>query len=278
MAGEQFLQSTDGTQIYVKKFDAAEPAKAQLLVLHGYLEHCLRYTEFAEYLAKNHHISVTLYDFRGHGKSGGDRPVIRKWEEYEEDFEVVRSTMEPNLPLFILGHSNGGLTVLHYLLSHEIKGIRGAIVTNPYVEATDAVPFFVLFIVHALGRWIPKLRVASNLKAKDLTSCPIKQEEHQNDTQVQYYASIGWASQALKAQSRVQQWAASKIIFPVPLLYVYSTDDKVANPKTVKVVGEALQSGDKTIICREGEEHEVLNEIKREETYDAISSWILERM
>ena len=277
MSGEQFIQSTDGTQLYVKKFQAVAPAKAQLLILHGYLEHCLRYTEFGEYLAKNHRISVTVYDFRGHGKSGGDRPVINRWEEYEEDFETVRSTMEPNLPLFVLGHSNGGLTVLHYFLSHEIKGVQGVVVTNPYVEATDTVPFFVLFIVHALGRYLPKLKVPSNLKAKDLTSCPVKQEEHSKDSQVQNNASIGWASRALKAQARVRDWAGTKA-FPAPLLYIYSTHDKVANPMTVKTVGEMLQSEDKTIICREGEEHEVLNEVKREETYEAIGSWILEHI
>jgi alpha-beta hydrolase superfamily lysophospholipase len=278
MTHEQFIPSADGTQLFVKKFQPAEPAKAQLLILHGYLEHCLRYTEFGEYLAKNHRISVTTYDFRGHGKSGGDRPVIRRWEEYEEDFEAIRVTMEPNLPLFVLGHSNGGLTVLHYFLSHqEVKGIKGVVVTNPYVAATDSVSYLVLLIVHALGSWFPRLKVASNLKAEELMSCPVKQEEHRNDAQVQSYASIGWASHALKAQGNVQKWAESNA-FPLPLLYIYSTHDKVAKPETVKVVGEALRSEDKTIICRQGEEHEVLNEVKREETYEAIASWILDRI
>lgn len=277
MTGEQFIQSKDGTRIYVKKFQAPEPAKAQIILLHGYLEHCLRYTEFGEYLAKRHGISVTTYDFRGHGKSGGDGPVILRWEEYEEDFEVVRTTMEPNLPLFVLGHSNGGLTVLHYFLTKEMKGVQGIIVTNPYVAATDAVPFFVMFVVHALGRWFPKLKVPSNLKPEELTSCPVKQEELRNDTQTQDDASIGWASHGLKAQARVRNMAGEREI-PVPVLYIYSTHDKVANPKIVKAVGEMLQVKDKTVICREGEEHEVLNEVKREETYEAIASWVLARL
>ena len=101
MPGEQFIQSNDGTQLYIKQFHPERP-KGQVLILHAYLEHCLRYTEFAEYLnSKN--ISVTLYDFRGHGRSGGKRALIGKWNDYEDDLEAVRSTLNSKLPTFLLG-------------------------------------------------------------------------------------------------------------------------------------------------------------------------------
>lgn len=279
MTGEQFIQSDDGTQIYVKQFHAAQP-KGQVLVVHGYLEHCLRYTEFAEYLCGKN-ISVTTYDFRGHGKSGGDRALIRKWKEYEQDFETVRSTLNPQLPTFVLGHSNGGLTTLNYMLGRpaddpEVKSLKGVILTNPYVEATDAVPWMVLGVVHTLGRWFPALKVPSNLRAEDLTSDPVKQQEQRDDEHCQANATIGWASQGLKTQARVKNMAKSTP-FPVPLLYIYATQDKVANPKVVEAIGEILQAKDKTVIRRE-EEHEVLNETNRLETYEIISSWILERI
>jgi acylglycerol lipase len=280
MTGEQFIQSNDGTQIYVKQFHAEQPI-AQVLVLHGYLEHCLRYTEFAEYLCGKQ-ISVTTYDFRGHGKSGGDRALLRKWKEYDEDLETVRSTLNPNLPTFILGHSCGGLTTLSNIFSHsaddaKIKSLKGVILTCPYVEATDAVPWMVLGAVHTLGRFFPALKVPSNLKPEELTSDPVKQQEQRDDVMCQASATIGWASQGLKTQERVKKMAKDTP-FPLPLLYIYATDDKVANPKVVGVVGENLQSKDKTVIRREGEEHEVLNETNRMETYEIISAWILKRL
>ena len=281
VTGEQFIQSDDGTQIYVKQF-MADHAKAQLLLLHGYLEHCNRYCEFAEYLNSQHHISVTAYDFRGHGKSGGARPVLKKWKEYEQDLEAVLCTMQPNLPTFVFGHSNGGLTTLNYFLGRSaddphVKNLKGAVLTNPYVEATDAIPWMILGVVHTLGRWFPGLKVPSNLKAEELTSDPIKQKEHDEDELNQPSASIGWASQALKAQDRVKKMAGSSV-FPLPILYIYSTEDKVANPKAVETIGEKLQAEDKTLIRREGEEHEVLNEVKRLEVYKTIGEWILERV
>ena len=278
MAGEQFIPSKDGTQLYVKQFHAVQP-KAQVLILHGYLEHCLRYTEFAEYL-NGQGISVTTYDFRGHGKSGGDRPVIRKWEEYEHDLEAVRATLNPQLPTFVLGHSNGGLCTLHYFLTHaehKFKNLHGIILSNPYVAASDTIPWIILGVVHALGRWVPKLKVPSNLKAADLTSDPLKQKEHDEDQHCQPDASIGWASQGLQAQACVR-----KLVETTPLsmsvLYVYSTHDKVANAKVVQAVGEKLQSNDKTVIRRDGEQHEVLNESKRVETYEIISGWVLQHV
>lgn len=278
MSGEQFILSGDGTQLYIKQLHAVQP-KAQVLILHGYLEHCLRYAEFAEYLNR-HGISVTTFDFRGHGKSGGDRPVLRQWDEYEQDLEAVRATLNPKFPTFVLGHSNGGLCVLHYFLTHSdhsFKHLKGIILTNPYVEATNAVPWISLGIIHALGHWFPKLKVPSHLKADDLTSDPVKQKEHDEDENCQPDASIGWASQGLKAQKRVKQ-LVNKTPLHFPVLYVYSTNDKVANPKVVQRVGESLQSKDKTVIRREGEEHEVLNETKRLETYEIISRWVLERV
>lgn len=278
VTGEQFIQSEDGTQIYVKQFQATKP-KAQVLLLHGYLEHCNRYCEFAEYLNSEHSISVLTYDFRGHGKSGGTRPVLKKWKEYEQDFEAVRCTLQPSLPTFILGHSNGGLTALNYFLGRsaddpQVKNLKGVIVTNPYVEATDAVPWFVLGVVHTLGRWFPGLKVPSNLKGEDLTSDPVLQKDHDEDEMNQPDASIGWASQALKKQDRVKKLAGTSE-FPLPILYVYSTHDKVANPKALEVVGEQLQAKDKTVVRREGEQHEVLNETNRQELYKIIGEWII---
>lgn len=128
-----------------------------------------------------------------------------------------------------------------------------------------------------LGRLIPSLKVPSNLKAEDLTSDPAKQKEHDEDEHCQPSATIGWASEGLKAQDRVKTMAANGEPFPLPLLYMYSANDKVANPKVVSRVGQQLQTKDKTVISRD-EEHEILNETQRQETYDIMSAWILNHL
>ena len=72
--GEQVIQSKDGTPLFVKQYHAEKPV-AQVLILHGYLEHCGRYEEFGTYLSA-HGISAMTFDLRGHGRSGGDLSLI----------------------------------------------------------------------------------------------------------------------------------------------------------------------------------------------------------
>ena len=60
--GRQKIISDDESLIFVQQFNVQSP-EAQVLVSHGYLEHCSRYEEFAEHL-NSYGINVTLYDLR----------------------------------------------------------------------------------------------------------------------------------------------------------------------------------------------------------------------
>jgi len=279
MPGEQNIQAKDGTNLHVRQFHCKDP-KAQLLVLHGYLEHCMRYVEFAEFLNKSS-IAVTLFDFRGHGTSGGKRAMVNKWEDYLSDVDVIRTTLLPNVDAFLLGHSNGGLVLLDYILQgsgkDHLNGIKGAIISNPYVGPSETCANPIKKAVGRLfGTVMPNLSIPAALAAEVLTSDPVKQEEHRNDPQNQANAKAGWASEGIKAQDRVQK-AARTATIAFPILFVMSDGDVVASVKVNKRVSEQLQAEDKTILIREGEKHEVLNEVNREELFDTISKWILDK-
>ena len=60
--GRQKIKSDDESLIFVQQFNVQRP-KAQILISHGYLEHCGKYEEFAKHL-NSHGINVTLYDLR----------------------------------------------------------------------------------------------------------------------------------------------------------------------------------------------------------------------
>jgi acylglycerol lipase len=278
MTGEQFIESKDGTQLFVKQFSTASP-KAQVLVLHGYLEYSLRYTEFAEYL-NGKGISVTVFDYRGHGKSGGDRAFLKEWKSYHEDLDAARSTLLPSdkLPTFLFGHSNGGLILMTALLEGDLKdaGLKGIVLTGPYVAPAVDLPFYKIGAAKIFGTYVPSLKVPADLTGSDLTSDPQKIKEHDEDPLVLASATAGWALQAMKAQAKVQEMVETTKV-SIPILLAYGSDDRVANPKTLKMVGDKLQADDKTIVVREGELHEIVNEVKRTETFDLIGDWILKR-
>lgn len=279
--GEKTVQSSDGTDIFVKEFVAESP-KAQILVSHGYLEHGLCYQEFAEYLV-GEGISVIVYDCRGHGRSGGARGFLNDWEKYGADFEAVRSTLllTGEAPVFILGHSNGGLIVLDHHLRAASNGsfpkdVKGIILSSPFIEPATELPRIKKLLGQVFGKVLPSLTIPADLKEADLTSDPKKQRQHHDDPLILKDATTGWALQCMKAQKRARKMVETTTL-PVPVLLFYGSADPVASPKVNEEVGENLKAEDKTVLRREGEMHETLNEIKREELFENIIEWVLKR-
>ncbi|KAL7577729.1 hypothetical protein ACA910_010493 [Epithemia clementina (nom. ined.)] len=130
---EETIQSSDGTKLFVRKWLPASKPVATLIVLHGFTEHGGRYREIAEYFASEHSISTIVYDFRGHGKSSGQRAYCSSMKDYFDDLEAAleyakkngkKATTtndetettttddEPPTPIFLFCFSFGGLTFL----------------------------------------------------------------------------------------------------------------------------------------------------------------------
>jgi acylglycerol lipase len=203
--GEQRVNSQDGTEIFVKSYNTASP-KAQLLVTHGYLEHGSRYDEFARVMAADHGISTTLFDYRGHGKSAGDRAYIDNWDSYLQDLQAAKATLLPTVPTFLLGHSNGGLITMDYILHHynadnndgnnensSSISIKGVIITSPFLAPAADLGWVAKNAAKLLGGCFPSITLAANLQSEKLTSDPVKQKEQLEDELSLSSATAGWA-------------------------------------------------------------------------------------
>ncbi len=106
--------------------------KAVLLNLHGLGDHSGLYPTIASYFPSRG-TAVYAYDMRGNGRSPGQRAYLHHWEEYRGDLHAFLSRVrewEPGLPIFVLGHSLGGLIVLEYALHHP-AGMSGAVAAAP---------------------------------------------------------------------------------------------------------------------------------------------------
>ena len=328
---EQYITSIadDGTVLYVQKWscckattkeDGKPPSikvKAELLIVHGYLEHSNRYEEFARYLCCNYNINVTAYDLRGHGKSSGmPRAHVDVWSKYHDDMETVLSTLPTTtgasnaaggvvpVPHFLLGHSTGGLFSIEYVLrddtyknkKHVLKSLSGIVTTSAFLQPDDGIPAAKRYGAKILGGIFPALSIPADVIGENLTNDQGKLEEWKNDKVYLHYATIGWGKQAMEAQAWLKDLVDNnnnkssassttennssnpqQLQFPLPLLYIYGGNDKIAGPKTAKEMANAIQTHDKTIICRENEPHEVLNNQKRIELYQIIGNWLIQR-
>jgi alpha-beta hydrolase superfamily lysophospholipase len=79
--------------------------------------------------------AVYSFDHRGHGRSPGQRGHINDFAQFRGDVNAFLETVaaqEPERPLFLMGHSLGGLIVLDYVLHHP-QGLQGVIASAPAV-------------------------------------------------------------------------------------------------------------------------------------------------
>ena len=123
--------------------------EAVIFLSHGYAEYLTsHYEDFAAFLAENFNVAVIGHDHLGHGRSEG--PRAQTLIDFETDFvkpliEHVRHANEKifgNKPLYIVGHSMGGLVSVLSLLKEQAM-FRGAVLIGPLIEAdpTVATPF-----------------------------------------------------------------------------------------------------------------------------------------
>lgn len=279
---ELTVQTTDKYDIHVTKFAAKDAVKAQLVIVHGYLEHGKRYAEFAEYLTA-HGITVFALDCRGHGKSQGNRAYCWNFEQYHLDLDAVLTAVDANLPLFILGHSAGGVVVLDYLRTHKTETLskrwKGVIISSPFLGPADTIPAWKIWATRLLAYVAPMLTVpADEVTSEILTQDEGKRKEHDEDPLILYKASVGWGYGVQQTQRRILDEWQPPTVGDLPLLLAFGAADKVADPAKTRDFFQRIQTTDKTIDERADKYHEILNETDRQELYEQMKDWILARV
>src|SRR5687768_920223 len=111
------LTASDGTSLFWRAWPPPEP-RAAIAVVHGLAEHSGRYDHVGRHLAARG-FAVYAIDYRGHGRSAGRRVHVDSFDDYVEDIGALVGLVKerhPVLPRFLLGHSQGGLVTLLFLL------------------------------------------------------------------------------------------------------------------------------------------------------------------
>ena len=108
------LTTNDGLELFTKSWGDVQASRAAVVLVHGLGEHCGRYEHVAQAFVSDG-LYVLGFDQRGHGRSPGKRGLIPSYDQPLEDLTVALERAQadaPSLPLFLYGHSLGGLEVL----------------------------------------------------------------------------------------------------------------------------------------------------------------------
>jgi acylglycerol lipase len=267
---EERIDSTKGIKVFVRSWQPDSKPRAVVVVCHGVNSHSGQYTWVSEQFA-NSGLAVYALDLRGRGKSDGERFYVEDVADYVSDVAAVvrlAKPRNPGLPVFLLGHSAGGVTSAVYTLENQAE--LAGFICESFAFQVPA-PGFALAAIKGLSHIAPRLPVLK-LKNEDFSRDPKAVEGLNNDPLTAHEVQPAITVAALvRADERLKEE------FPritLPLLIMHGTDDKATVCHGSQFFYETAGSKDKTLKLYQGHYHDLLNDIGKEEVIGDIKAWI----
>jgi alpha-beta hydrolase superfamily lysophospholipase len=245
--------------------------RGTVVIAHGINEHGGRYTHVAERLVRDGWLVAAL-DHRGHGLSGGRRAAVERFDDWVTDLDTyVRGVLaDAPRPVFLLGHSLGGLIATIYVLRHQ-DAVSGLILSSPSVMPPPRMSPAAVRAGRFLSRWASNLPVVA-LRLDAVSRDPAVVQAYRDDPLVhlgKMRARTG--TEALRAIEEVQRDISQ---LRLPLLTLQGTVDLLVDPGAARWVDGHAGSADHTLHIYDGLYHEVFNEPEHEAVLDDVANWL----
>ena len=254
---------------------APKSPKAVMLIAHGFGEHCGRYDQMAEYLAGKN-IAVIAIDLEGHGKSGLKTGVVKDYEILKADIDLMLAESAKRfdgLPVFLFGHSMGGGLALHYGLSRDVSAFSGFIVSAPLIHPAEPIGGALQTIVKILRRVIPSMTIKNEIPGDKVSSIPEEQSKYETDPLNHDRLGLGLAIGMIEGG----EWVASQASeWNAPLLMMHAVSDQLTRFDSSQAFAD--QAKNCRFMALENCEHEIHNDVTRDQVYAAISEFIESRL
>lgn len=243
-----------------------------LIIVHGYAEHSGRYEALAGDF-NTEGLYVHAFDHRGHGHSPGARGAINEFSSLVADLSIfvdqVQRTADGR-PVFLLGHSMGGLVAAHFLATGP-AGIRGAVFSSPLMAIPPHVSPLLLMVSRLLSALTP------NLPVERLDSAGVARDAavvHAYDADPLIYHGPIRARTGASIARAVQALDGLLPKITAPMLVFHGTADRIAPISGSQKLFDVVGSADKECFWVEGGFHELFNDTGREDVIRKVLDWI----
>jgi len=247
-----------------------EKIRAVIIMVHGHGEHINRYIHWAQLLNREN-IGFTGVDLPGHGLSDGKRGHIKSFSLLHEMIDILINECSktfPEVPVFLYGHSLGGLITLDYILKRNPK-IKGSIVTSPLLRLGFEPSRANIMLASVMKYISPGLTRESGLPVEYLSHDREVIEKYQNDPLVHGKSSVSLFNGLMDAGTYCLSHASE---LKLPLLMIHGSDDHVCSPEATREFASATKMAELKIW--ENGYHELHNEFFKEDVMTFIISWI----
>jgi acylglycerol lipase len=273
-ATEETFDGTGGLKIFLRSWRPEATPRGVIVICHGVNSHGGQHAWTAEQFVKGG-FAVYALDLRGRGKSEGERFYVEHVSEYVSDVAgavAIAKSRHPGLPVFLLGHSAGGVVSSVYTLENQAE-LTGFICES-FAFQVHA-PGFALAAIKGLSHIAPRVPVLK-LKNEDFSRDPKAVEALNNDPLTAHEAQPAITVAALvRADERLREEFP---LITLPVLIMHGTDDKATVCHGSEFFYQTAGSKDKTLKIYEGHYHDLLNDLGKEEVFADIKAWIDARM
>jgi acylglycerol lipase len=271
---EESFKSLGGLEIHLRSWQPKGKPSAVVAICHGVNSHSGQYAWAAEKFAAKG-FAVYAVDLRGRGKSEGERFYVETIDEYVADVAgmiAIARERHPGLPVYLLGHSAGGVVACSYTLDHQ-DDIDG-LICESFAFQVPA-PGFALSAIKGLSHVAPRLGVLT-LHMKDFTRDPVALRALQDDPLTKGEVQPAMTVAALaRADERLHD-SFGQITLPV--LILHGTADKATVCKGSEYFHQHAGSKDKTLKLYDGHFHDLLNDVGKEGVMADIAGWLAARL
>jgi acylglycerol lipase len=268
---ESSLLGAGAVNIFWQAWRPAGRPRALVVIAHGVSEHSGRHGHAAERFVREGY-AVYALDHRGHGRSGGPRPLIDRMDNAVADLDslVVLAVAEhPGAGVYLLGHSMGGAISVRYAMAHQNR-LAGLILSGP-LAALDAASSPVRTIAKVLSALTPRLGVVA-LDATLVSRDPAVVRDYETDP-LNSHGRLP-ARTVAELAGAIESFPAGVGGITVPTLIMYGTADQLCPTEGSVMLHERIGATDKTIRAFAGLYHRSSTSASRGLVLDYLCAWL----
>ena len=271
---QETFKGVGDVAIFARSWHPTNGPRAVVVIAHGFNSHSGQYAWVAEQLVARG-FAVYAMDHRGRGQSGGERFHVAHFSDYVDDlatFIRLVKSREPKLPVFLLGHSAGGVISALYALDHQSE--LAGLISESFAFELPA-PGFALAALKGLSRLAPHLHVLK-LKNADFSREPSIVAAMNRDPLI-----AGESETAQATAELIRADAHLRTQFPLitlPLLILHGAADKAAKASGSQFFYASAGAKDKTLKLYDGASHDLLNDTVREAVMTDIRNWLEDQL
>ncbi len=271
---ENHFDGVGGLRIFYRSWLPAGSPRGVAVLVHGFNSHSGYYIWTAGRLVANG-LAVYALDLRGRGQSDGERFYVDSFADYVGDVSGMVDIAEaahPGLPVFLLGHSAGGVASCLYTLDHQDR--LAGFICESFAFKVPA-PDFAIAALKGLSHLAPHAHVL-RLKNEDFSRDPVAVAAMNDDPLIAHESQpTKTVAELARADDRLEKSFGD---FKLPLLILHGTDDKAARASGSQQFYDNAGSADRTLKLYEGHFHDLLNDVDKQVVMADIEAWLNARL